>query len=34
MNAFDIKTIKGEHIRSMMLDIIIKGEHISSCAAY
>ncbi len=30
MNTFEIKTIKGEHIRSIMLDIVTKGEHISS----
>lgn len=30
MNGFEIETIRGEHIRSMMLDIFEKGEHIIS----
>ncbi len=31
MKIFEIKTTKGEYISGIALDIVTKGEHISSC---
>ncbi len=34
MKIFKIKTTKGEYISGIALDIVTKGEHISSYAAF